>query len=43
VPSSEDPSATWSDQRQRRMLYQFYLPQNPQIADEAPGAAAATP
>ena len=33
VPDEEDPAASWSDQRLRAMLYQFYLPENPLYRD----------
>jgi hypothetical protein len=43
VPTSERPSASWSDQRQRRMLYQFYLPHTPMYLDGDPRTDALTP
>jgi hypothetical protein len=33
VPDGEDPAASWSEQRLRAMLYQFYLPENPLYRD----------
>ncbi|MET0147482.1 MAG: hypothetical protein ABW328_22260 [Ilumatobacteraceae bacterium] len=35
VPQSEDPSANWSQQRLRSMLYQYYLPHNALYRDGA--------
>jgi hypothetical protein len=40
VPNSEDPAASWGDQRLRTMVYQFYLPTNAMTEDPpvvAPG------
>ena len=36
VPPSDDPSANWSQQRLRSMLYQFYLPHNAVYREGAP-------
>jgi hypothetical protein len=35
VPDRDDPAATYTQQRQRAMLYQFYLPGNPMSVDGA--------
>jgi hypothetical protein len=36
VTPNDDPAASWSTQRHRRMLYQFYLPDNPMVMDGNP-------
>ncbi|MET0324570.1 MAG: hypothetical protein ABW219_05045 [Ilumatobacteraceae bacterium] len=43
VPSRDDPSATWAQQRLRSMLYQFYLPANSVIRDTDPAPRPWTP
>ena len=40
VPTTEDPSASWAQQRLRSMLYQFYLPANPVVRDTVPAPVA---
>jgi hypothetical protein len=43
VPPADDPAASWSSQRHRRMLYQFYLPENPMVMDGDPATDRLTP
>ena len=43
VPTREDPSATWAQQRLRSMLYQFYLPHNAVVRDAVPAPTPWTP